>query len=98
MPMASYDLDHLPKVPAEERKRVAAMSDEEIDYSDIPEVRDFSGFVRAGDREAAKRRNRVEIDLDSDIIAWIGEGYQSRINAILREVMRLTLLSAGEKS
>jgi uncharacterized protein (DUF4415 family) len=96
--MASYDLDHLPEVPAEERKRVAAMSDEEIDYSDIPEVRDFSGFVRVGDREAAKRWNRVEIDLDSDIIAWIGEGYQSRINAILREVMRLTFLSAGEKS
>jgi hypothetical protein len=48
MPMVSYDLDHLPEVPAKERKRVAAMSDGEIDYSDIPEVRDFSGFVRAG--------------------------------------------------
>jgi hypothetical protein len=47
MPMVSYDLNHLPEVPAEERKRVAAISDEEIDYSDIPEVRDFSGFVRA---------------------------------------------------
>ncbi|MDR1211777.1 MAG: BrnA antitoxin family protein [Spirochaetaceae bacterium] len=98
MPMVRYDLDHLPEVPAEERKRVAAMSDEEIDYSDIPEVRDFSGFVRAGGRDAAERWSRVEIDLDSDVIAWIGEGYQSRINAILREVMRLTMLSTGEKS
>jgi uncharacterized protein (DUF4415 family) len=98
MPMLTYDLDHLPEVPAEERKRIAAMSDEEIDYSDIPEVRDFSGFVRAGGRETAKRQRRVEIDLDSDILAWIGEGHQSRINAILREVMRLTMLSAGEKS
>jgi hypothetical protein len=59
MPMVSYDLDHLPEVPAEERKRVAAMSDKEIDYSDIPEVRDFSGFVRAGDREAEPGGNRL---------------------------------------
>jgi hypothetical protein len=34
MPAVSYDLDHLPEVPAEERKRVAAMSDEKINYSD----------------------------------------------------------------
>ncbi|MDR0657156.1 MAG: BrnA antitoxin family protein [Treponema sp.] len=95
MPIVSYDLDHLPEVPAEERKQVADMSDEEIDYSDIPEQRDFSGFVRAGDLETARKQNRVEIDLDSDVIAWIGEGYQSRINAILREVMNLTRLSSG---
>jgi uncharacterized protein (DUF4415 family) len=93
MPMVSYDLDKLPEVPEEERKRVAAMSDEEIDYSDIPEVSDFSRFVRVGG--TAKKRNRVEIDLDSDVIAWIGEGYQSRINTILREVMNLIRLSAG---
>jgi uncharacterized protein (DUF4415 family) len=76
------------------------MSDEEIDYSDIPEVSDFSGFVRAGNRVAAeKRRRRVEIDLDNDIIAWVGKGYESRINTILREVMRLTRLSAeGERN
>ncbi|MDR2369851.1 MAG: BrnA antitoxin family protein [Treponema sp.] len=97
MPMVSYDLDHLPEVPVEERKRAAVMPDGEIDYSDIPEARDFSGFVRAGDRETAKKRNRVEIDPDGGVIAWIGEGCQSRINAILREVMRLTMLSAGEK-
>jgi uncharacterized protein (DUF4415 family) len=95
MPMVSYDLDNMPEVPEEERKRLAAMSDEEIDYSDSPEVHDFSGFVRA--RDAAKKRSRIEIDLDSDVMAWVGEGYQSRINAILREVMHLTMLSAGGK-
>jgi uncharacterized protein (DUF4415 family) len=93
----SYDLDNLPKVPEEERKRLAAMPYEEIDYSDIPEVHDFSGFVRAGDRGAAKKQKRVEIDLDSEVIAWIGEGYQSRINIILRELMHLTRLSTGGK-
>jgi uncharacterized protein (DUF4415 family) len=94
MPMVSYDLADLPEVPAEERKRVAVMSDEDIDYSDIPEVTDFSGFIRAGDRGPAKKRNRVEIDLDSDVIAWIGDDYQFRINTILREVMNLAKIAS----
>jgi hypothetical protein len=47
MPMVSYDLvDEVPEVPREEREKVAALSDDEIDYSDIPEISDFSGFVR----------------------------------------------------
>jgi uncharacterized protein (DUF4415 family) len=95
MPMVSYDLDNLPEVPEEERKKLAAMPDEEIDYSDIPEMSDFSGFVRAGG--TAKKRNRVEIDLDSDVIAWIGEEYQSRINAILRKVMNQERRSARSR-
>jgi uncharacterized protein (DUF4415 family) len=63
------------------------MSDEDIDYSDIPEISDFSAFVRAKDGGPAKKQSRVEIDLDSDIIVWVGEDYQSRINTILREAM-----------
>jgi hypothetical protein len=47
MPMVSYDLDNLPEVPKEERVKLAAMSDEDINYSDIPEINDFAGFVRA---------------------------------------------------
>jgi uncharacterized protein (DUF4415 family) len=94
MPMVSYNLDNLPEVPEEERIKIAAMSDEDIDYSDIPEVSDFSGFVRAETHRAVKKRNRVEIDLDSDVIAWIGNDYQSRINAILREVMALSKITS----
>ncbi|MDR2601040.1 MAG: hypothetical protein LBC53_01100 [Spirochaetaceae bacterium] len=91
--MVRYDFDNLPEVPQEERIKVAAMSDEDIDYSDIPEVNDFSGFVRAGNQGAVKKRNRVEIDLDSDVIAWIGKDYQSRINTIPREVMNLSKIA-----
>jgi uncharacterized protein (DUF4415 family) len=93
MPMVSYDLDNLPEVSKEERIKVAAMPDEDIDYSDIPEVSDFSGFVRAN-HGAGKEQNRVEIDLDSDVIAWIGKDYQSRINTILREVMNLSKITS----
>jgi uncharacterized protein (DUF4415 family) len=94
MPMVSYDLNEVPEVPQEEREKVAALSDDDIDYSDIPEISDFSGFVRARDKGPAKRQSRVEIDLDNDVIAWIGDDYQSRINTILREVMHLAKLSS----
>ena len=83
MPMVSYNLDNLPEVPEEERIKIAAMPDEDIDYSDIPEASDFSGFVRAETQGAVKKRDRVEIDLDRDVIAWIGKDYQSRINYYL---------------
>jgi uncharacterized protein (DUF4415 family) len=36
-------------------------------------------------------KKAVQIRLDADILAWFkgyGKGYQSRINAVLREVMR----------
>jgi uncharacterized protein (DUF4415 family) len=36
----------------------------------------------------------VEIDLDGDVIAWIGKDYQSRINTILREVMTLSKITS----
>jgi uncharacterized protein (DUF4415 family) len=70
------------------------MSDEDIDYSDIPEALDFSGFVRAENLGMAKKQSRVEIDLDSDVITWIGKDYQSRVNAILREVMNLSKITS----
>jgi uncharacterized protein (DUF4415 family) len=92
--MVRYDLDNLPETPIEERVKVAAMSDEDIDYSDIPEISDFSGFVRVENHGTVKKRNRVEIDLDSDVIAWIGKDYQSRVNTILREVMNLSKITS----
>ena len=36
------------------------------------------------------RKHSVQIRLDADVLAWFksyGKGYQSRINAVLREVM-----------
>ena len=71
MTMLRYDLDNLPEVTQEERVKVAAMPDEDIDYSDIPEVNDFSGFVLAEKLASGKKRNRMEIDLDSDVAAWV---------------------------
>jgi uncharacterized protein (DUF4415 family) len=65
---------------------VEAMPDADIDTSDIPEVADWSGAVRGRFYRPVKQL--LSVRLDSDVVAWFkssGEGYQTRINAALRE-------------
>jgi uncharacterized protein (DUF4415 family) len=43
-------------------------------------------------------KRAVQIRLDSDVLAWFkgyGKGYQSRINAVLRDVMQRSVQGQG---
>jgi uncharacterized protein (DUF4415 family) len=65
--------------------RIDAMSDEDIDLSDIPEL-DESFFERETVPFPPSKK-QLTIRLDEDIVEWLkaqGRGYQTRINAILR--------------
>lgn len=65
---------------------VATMPDSEIDTSDSPEVRNWKGAVRGALYRPVKRLTSLR--LDADPLEWFrrgGEGYQTRINATLRE-------------
>jgi len=97
MVRTTIDLDNPPPLTADQiaqLDRLAAMSDEDIDYSDIPPV-DFSNAIRFRDRhlhpdyyKPVKRSTTVRID--ADVLQWLrdkGAGYQTRLNAILREAM-----------
>jgi uncharacterized protein (DUF4415 family) len=67
------------------------LRDEEIDTSDIPEVKDWSKAVVG--KFYRPRKEPVTIRLDSDVIAWLkaeGPGYQTRINTLLRNAMKPT--------
>jgi uncharacterized protein (DUF4415 family) len=67
-------------------KRVDAVKDEDIDYSEIPELGD--DFFEKATLLPAKQL--VTIRLDADVVAWLkrnGKGYQTRANKILRTVM-----------
>ena len=66
-----------------------AMADTDIDTRDIPEVVDWSGAVRGRFYRPVKQL--LSVRLDSDVVAWFksaGEGYQTRINAALREYVK----------
>jgi uncharacterized protein (DUF4415 family) len=72
----------------EELAALAAMPDEEIDTSDIPEITDWSKAVVG--RFYRPVKEAVTIRLDADVLDWLkqgGRGYQTRVNKILRAVM-----------
>jgi uncharacterized protein (DUF4415 family) len=76
-----------PEIEAE-LKAIAAMPDANIDYSDIPQITDFSGFEVGKFYRPVKET--VTVRLDADVLHWLkqgGKGYQSRLNAILRKEM-----------
>ena len=68
--------------------RLAAMPDEDIDLSDMPEVTDWSNALRGKFYRPVKQQ--VTLRLDADLIHWFKtradgtRGYQTRINAALR--------------
>ncbi len=65
--------------------RIDAMSDKDIDYSDIPELDDT--FFENARVVVPPGKKQLTIRLDEDVLEWLknqGPGYQTRINAIVR--------------
>lgn len=81
------------KLSERQRKDLSAVAnqrDEDIDLSDIPEIRRIPSDAVIGKFYRPKKQS-VTIRLDADVLAWLkssGEGYQTRINAYLRQLMR----------
>jgi uncharacterized protein (DUF4415 family) len=73
-------------------ERLDALQDDDIDLSDVPEITPemfAKAVVRRGFRPAPSKR-QVTISLDDDVLEWFraqGEGYQIRINSLLRAYM-----------
>ncbi len=66
-------------------KRIDAMKDEDIDYTDIPEFDPEFLLTVPGTFSPGKKA--ISLRIDTDVLKWMkaqGKGYQSRINAILR--------------
>lgn len=68
-------------------KRLSEMEDQDIDTNDIPEL-DDSFFQNAEVKVPTKQP--ITLRLDSDVLVWFksqGQGYQTRINKLLRSYM-----------
>ena len=71
--------------------KLSAMGDKDIDTSEIPELDDHF-FLNAEVRVPAKQP--VTMRLDADVLEWFksqGQGYQTRINQLLRKYMETHL-------
>jgi len=99
MKMVIYKENELPVMTEKRKEELRALSerlDNEIDYSDIPPLDDdfWKRTVLWKDvvRSDMYRPKKVVITarLDADVLEWLkmqGQGYQTRMNAILRKVM-----------
>ncbi|MCP4284671.1 MAG: BrnA antitoxin family protein [Gammaproteobacteria bacterium] len=64
------------------------MTDDEIDYTDIPPLDDE--FFTKGELRLPKRKPLISIRIDPEVLSWFkseGPGYQTRMNAVLRMYM-----------
>jgi len=88
-----YKMGEVPEPSKKDWARVKAIKDKDIDFSDIPEITDFSEFHPYSKREFYKPvKKTITCKLDMDILAWLkasGKGYQTRLNNILRNYMQV---------
>lgn len=77
-------------------KRLDALTDKGIDYSDIPETTE--AFWEKARVVMPQGKTHLSVRFDQDIVAWFkhrGRGYQSRMNAVLRAYVESQKRRAG---
>lgn len=98
--MVRYTPETLPRLTKADRaklKALAARPDIEIDTSDIPEMTDEQWKHARRGHFYRPRKQQITARVDADVLNWLksqGKGYQSRINAILRREMLISVKSA----
>ncbi len=81
---------------ATDLKRLRAMRDADIDFSDIPKL--GKSFWKTARLAMPEPKDRLTIRVDHDVVQWLkknGPGYQTRINAILRSYMEAQTSADG---
>lgn len=79
--------------------RVDAIKDEDIDFSDIPELGE--AFFQNATIRLPERKVPVCIRLDREVVDWFkarGKRYQSRINAVLKAFIEKHKQETGQKA
>jgi uncharacterized protein (DUF4415 family) len=92
----TLDTDNPPPLSDAQRaelERLAAQPEAAIDTSDMPPLDNafWTSAHRFQDRALYRPvKQSTTVRLDADVVAWLkakGKGYQTRLNAILREAM-----------
>ena len=94
------DMTELPADIQAQIRALEALSDNQVDTTDAPEILDWSDARRGVFHRPVKQQ--ITLRLDADIIAWFkarardGRGYQTDINEALREHVKKTTRSASQ--
>ncbi|MGJ3231894.1 MAG: BrnA antitoxin family protein [Oceanicaulis sp.] len=90
-------LEDLPPMSEERLREIEAIRDEDIDFSDIPEL-DEDWFAKAEWRNFNEPKKQLTVRFNADVIEFFkqgGRGYQTRMNAVLRAYMNAVKRDAG---
>ena len=95
------DLGNLPALTAQQRAELQALAqapEAQINYDDQPQL--SRAFLKDAVRNPLYKPTKTPttVRMDSDVLAWLkaqGQGYQTRMNAILRQEMLRDLLHQG---
>ncbi|MGH1398966.1 MAG: BrnA antitoxin family protein [Alphaproteobacteria bacterium] len=82
MATIKYTLDpkNPPKTPQEALDRFDAIREEDIDYSDIPDLSEADFLIPV-------TKEMISLRVDPDVLEWFraqGKGYQTKMNTVLR--------------
>lgn len=83
-------VDEIRQLSAESAERINAIKDEDIDLTDIPALTDDFWENAVVGRFYRPKKQQITVNIDADVLAWLksaGRGYQTRLNAILRDSM-----------
>ncbi|MGC1415136.1 MAG: BrnA antitoxin family protein [Candidatus Acidiferrum sp.] len=100
---ARYAPETLPDSTKAQRAKLKALAsrpDGEIDTSDIPEMTEEQWKNARRGHFYRPRKRQITARVDADVLDWLKgqcQGYQSRINAILRREMLSAVKSAGRR-
>jgi uncharacterized protein (DUF4415 family) len=78
-----------PRFTKEEREHLLALTDDQIDLSDIPETVGVA-WTRPGRLIPTENKKQVSLRIDADVLSFYkstGRRYQTRINEVLRLYM-----------
>ncbi|AKH62137.1 MULTISPECIES: BrnA antitoxin family protein [Photorhabdus] len=93
MSMVKYKRSELPPLTEKresELKALSGKSDSDIDYSDIALLNEDFWKKAAQGQFYRPVKTQASVRIDADVLVWLkkpGRGYQTRLNAILREAM-----------
>jgi uncharacterized protein (DUF4415 family) len=98
--LENHDAETAPALTEAQRRHLAelaALPDESIDTSDIPELSDEAWSASVRGRFYRPVKQQITARIDADVLDWLksqGKGYQGRLNAILRREMLASLKPA----
>jgi uncharacterized protein (DUF4415 family) len=89
----AYELKSEQPLTARQKREIralAAMSEDKIDTSDIPELPAGAWKNAVRGKWYRPVKQAVSLRLDADVLAWLkskGNGYQTKVNGLLRKRM-----------